>query len=983
MHRTIFLMIVLLVWLYGCSPGGGSDVLDGLPADGGEVAETALDIGPDGQTCEPGHLPGPDGDCMKAGVQGCAANFLDDEGICRPSEAACADQPGTIPKFDEGCVPVGIQGCAPDFIDPADGQCRPTPAVCDEQPGTIPKFDEGCVPVGIQGCAPAFNDPDDGLCKPSMAACEGQPDTVPRLAEGCVPVDGSVDCGEGKWPEVTAGPEVFYVDALVPDDSGDGSLENPAKTIKQILWQVPEGGTIVVAAGDYDEEITITKSVEIIGRCASMVTLSHAAPESPDWLPAVVHVNGAAGVTISGVTISGGGAGILAKDAGNLVLTAVTIDSATSYGIYGYGKKTTMAVSNCLVTETLPLMPENAGGHGLGLSGGAEAQVTDCVFYRNRDAGVRVEGEGTSLSLVRSVVEDTFPRDGAGILGMGILVFENASAFIQDCSVLGNRQYGVQAQGILGSGGGTANFELTQSYVGQNLPQQSTGDYGVALLVDSMNAEVHGNVFENNHGFGLMAFGELRSVSITGNLVASTKPQNVSDALNGGVMLGVGGEYEFHDNVVVNSPGLGLFVSGNPFSTDEEPTTVVASGNVIYGTYPDPFGVASGTGINVTAGAALEFDSGAVMQNHDSGISASLTGTKLSVTDSLIEETQPFKRDLGGTGDEKMVAVGTGIDVTNGAAGHIEGNVISANTTFGVMVNGVPDLTLSGNLITGTHGYQGPEDDSLLGIGTGIGAILEQAPATVENNAFVGNHVAGLLMGGKTTKGTVRANLVQGTKSDADSGYFGVGMMLADGVVLGVTGNFLMDNAGYGIGLAGAGTKVTVSECTVSATRKEDAKGERGLGVLAQELGSFVVDHCLIESSHAAAILVFDGQGYITNSVVRTTKSGTFGETDKVEDDEPADGIMVAGAASHVSITGVTVNACKRAGILFDAASGSVVGTQIGGNKQGLVIQNDANVDREDNLIDGNTDENMVTPLGGEEFVSAEIQPTLSSDDLF
>src|SRR5262245_30897892 len=131
------------------------------------------------------------------------------------------DEPGcpvghVMHPESESCVALGIQGCAAAFVD-EDGLCRPSIDKC--LPGTIPKFSEGCVPVGIPGCPAEFIEA-DGLCHPSMDKCPQGTFAIPTV--GCVSIDGD-GCGTGTWGNIADEPNTIWVDPAYLGMDGDGT----------------------------------------------------------------------------------------------------------------------------------------------------------------------------------------------------------------------------------------------------------------------------------------------------------------------------------------------------------------------------------------------------------------------------------------------------------------------------------------------------------------------------------------------------------------------------------------------------------------------------------------------------------------------------------------------------------------------------------------------------------------------------------------
>ena len=92
--------------------------------------------------------------------------------------------------------------------------------------------------------------------------------------------------------------EKIYVDGKASDETGDGTKENPYKTISKALENVKYGQTIIVAPGTYNEPITITEGL-------SHVTLLGANAENDprpwgNWNPEGTILTGGISITTSG-----------------------------------------------------------------------------------------------------------------------------------------------------------------------------------------------------------------------------------------------------------------------------------------------------------------------------------------------------------------------------------------------------------------------------------------------------------------------------------------------------------------------------------------------------------------------------------------------------------------------------------------------------------------------------------------------------------
>ena len=97
-----------------------------------------------------------------------------------------------------------------------------------------------------------------------------------------------------------------YVNAATGNDSNSGTADSPFATIQQGIDAVSAGGTVDVAAGTYDEGVTIGKAVTLLGANAGTPATSTRAPESIVTQTAgtspVFDITTAAPVTIDGFT---------------------------------------------------------------------------------------------------------------------------------------------------------------------------------------------------------------------------------------------------------------------------------------------------------------------------------------------------------------------------------------------------------------------------------------------------------------------------------------------------------------------------------------------------------------------------------------------------------------------------------------------------------------------------------------------------------
>jgi hypothetical protein len=123
----------------------------------------------------------------------------------------------------------------------------------------------------------------------------------------------------------------WYVDGVHGNDSSNCKLAQTAcKTIGHAIALASSADSIMVAAATYNESLTISKSLKIIGSGASTTMLDGGGKRT-----VVAITNGGASVILSRMTIRNGqavgGGGVY--NSGNLTITSTTISGNSAFGI--------------------------------------------------------------------------------------------------------------------------------------------------------------------------------------------------------------------------------------------------------------------------------------------------------------------------------------------------------------------------------------------------------------------------------------------------------------------------------------------------------------------------------------------------------------------------------------------------------------------------------------------------------------------------
>jgi hypothetical protein len=649
-----------------------------------------------------------------------------------------------------GSTPVapaaGLPGCAQEFVDD-DGVCRPELADCPA--GSIPQLANGCVTVGVVDCDPIFVGA-DGLCLPHVADCPMGSFPVPT--EGCVPIDGADGCGTGTFGAIPDDPGTVYVDAAFVGTS-DGSKAAPYTTLAAALAAVGRGEQVAVAAGTYDEPVVPARAVTLRGRCASMVRIQGVAPQVGG--DAIVYLGAAAsGSTIRGVAIGGAGRGVVVDDA-VASIQEIHVDGAAGAAIQVLGASAVATVDHTFVAETVALGMQP--GYGLELDGGGQLTVTASAVYHARAIGVAAAGTGSTLGLDDVLVEATQVASDA----VGIDIEASADATVDNTVVVEHKSAGVAVLGgTLALHGSVVADDHDATYGTAILAQGAgtTAQVESSALVDGSVAGIlvytgagitaRGSLIAHtshpNESFGVSVLGVGTSAVLED--CAVTDHMGVgAGAFDGGTLSASGTLFE---GIVAGSdpliaPGEGVLSSGNGSKvmlgscavTANQTWGVIADQggvmevdhSLVRGTLPAPNG-SYGVGVALVAAGPSKL-SGTLVED-SVGIGVWLLGTNATLTDSHVRGVAmgtaafapaPFAEvgegvllqasalgasaDLGGCRIEGAARAGVAVSA---AAGTLAGSYVTGNA-YGVVLQDAAPFTVAPDTIVEGNGEDRPE----------------------------------------------------------------------------------------------------------------------------------------------------------------------------------------------------------------------------------------------------------------------------------
>lgn len=223
-----------------------------------------------------------------------------------------------------------------------------------------------------------------------------------------------------------------YVDPS-GSDSNSGELGDPLLTIQAAVNQVSPTGIVHVAAGTYNEQLIIAKSLTLTGAGEASTTIGLPTPVVRVGNEVTqVDVNGAVSVSIENLTVSGplltpNGcsdryAGIWARGGAALDLSSVTVRNIHLNATGASGCQTGLAIY-----------------YGQGPAAGTTATgvLTDVTATNFQKNGITVGGIGTNVTITNSLIEEGALDWSPYIAQNGIQIGRGAVADVSSTTING------------------------------------------------------------------------------------------------------------------------------------------------------------------------------------------------------------------------------------------------------------------------------------------------------------------------------------------------------------------------------------------------------------------------------------------------------------------------------------------------------------------------------------------------------------------
>jgi len=254
------------------------------------------------------------------------------------------------------------------------------------------------------------------------------------------------------------------------------------------------GDTLLGMAGNYTENLSLTKGVSLTGVASDTVVVRPATPGR------VLDVSTAAvsnGVIISGMTFSNGSVGLLTNGAGiristnaRLILNDVTV-SNNAAGTLGNGGGVYADNTTILTVTNSAFLSNTANGSGGAIRADGAIAIANSSFSNNNSSGGLSNGGALSINNTGSILGSQFINNTA--INGGAVAVVGGSSIVGTSAFTGN--IGTNGGAIYASGNGT--LQITGTLFAQNNSANGGGAI-LRTLTGSRAITVINSTFNNN-----------------------------------------------------------------------------------------------------------------------------------------------------------------------------------------------------------------------------------------------------------------------------------------------------------------------------------------------------------------------------------------------------------------------------------------------------------------------------------------------------
>ncbi|MBI4179975.1 right-handed parallel beta-helix repeat-containing protein, partial [bacterium] len=361
-----------------------------------------------------------------------------------------------------------------------------------------------------------------------------------------------------------------FTSATGNDVTGNGTAQNPYRTITKAVSQVKAGDTIYVDAGLYSETVVIdTDYVSLIGKDSVATVIDPPGAKTTVGLYGI-YADTQTGLTIKNLGVTGAYDGIHFYNVDNSTIESDSVSSNGHYGIYVRVNSDTNTIknntassntnssiyldtssNNTVTNNTVTSNTPSSNAYGIRLSSSSNNTVTSNTASSNLSAGIYLSSNSNNNTVTSNTasLNSTF----------GIALYSNSNNnTVTSNTASSNSDYGIYLDS-------SSNNTVTSNTVTSNL------DYGI-YLYGSSNNTVTSNTASSN------SLGIILDTSSNNTVTSNTVSSNSFD----GIWLSSSSNNTVVQNDVRNNTEYQIYIDGAPSSD-----TVVKNDIKTSGTNPD------------------------------------------------------------------------------------------------------------------------------------------------------------------------------------------------------------------------------------------------------------------------------------------------------------------------------------------------------------------------------------------------------------
>lgn len=279
-----------------------------------------------------------------------------------------------------------------------------------------------------------------------------------------------------------------YVDPNGDDSNGGASASDAKKTIQAAVNQVSPNGTVHIAAGTYNENVTVAKDGLTLSGASKATTILQSSNCTGDGIT----LSGSrSGFTLEDLSVAGFSSGIF-LGVGSDTQTNITIEDVDTsnncvHGIYAQaGVYTNMIVNR---VTALNNGSTSTNGRGIWVINGIKSKIsiTNGTFSGNKLTGIDFgDGNVSDLTITGNTVENN------GDAGISVLGAKGGANLVGNNTVRNNGRFGIEIKVSNGNGAdsGSGSVVVSGNVVTRSVAATDARDHaGIAVIRRSGQAQ--------------------------------------------------------------------------------------------------------------------------------------------------------------------------------------------------------------------------------------------------------------------------------------------------------------------------------------------------------------------------------------------------------------------------------------------------------------------------------------------------------------